>query len=214
MAGLRHECYASYPAYSFLRLRVFLLRWVFFGGGFGLSRFRISKEIGMLELFSLFAEELSLEPIKLLLENKDLFTQFLDRFLIFSQVIKLKQLGCQSNRTPYDFNRFDTSRVASVFEINPTEEHLESFSFEVQFRLGFVAGFGTSKGPSPQSFRQNPKARPIPIAELHSIVSFVEEDEELGGKLVFLELFFDDTRKGIETLAEIKGWVPRQTFTL
>ncbi|MDA7889994.1 hypothetical protein N9A78_02155 [Akkermansiaceae bacterium] len=129
-------------------------------------------------------------------------------------MIKLKQLGCQSNRTPYDFNRFDTSRVASVFEINPTEEHLEIFSFEVQFRLGFVAGFGTSKGPSLQSFRQNPKARPIPIAELHSIVSFVEEDEELGGKLVFLELFFDDTRKGIETLAEIKGWVPRQTFTL
>mgnify|MGYP006115625323 FL=1 len=67
----------------------------------------------MLELFSLFAEELSLEPIKLLLENKDLFTQFLDGFLIFSQVTKLKQLGCQSNKTPHDFNRFDTSRVAS-----------------------------------------------------------------------------------------------------
>ena len=90
-----------------------------------------------------------------------------------------------------------------VFEINPTEEHLESFSFEVKFGLGFVAGLGTSEGPSLQSFRQNPKARPIPIEELHSITSFVEEDEELGGKRVFLELFFDDAGKGIETLAKI-----------
>ena len=42
----------------------------------------------MVELFALFAEELPFEPIQLLLENKDLFTQFLDDFLIFSQVGK------------------------------------------------------------------------------------------------------------------------------
>jgi len=53
-------------------------------------RFRaFPKEIGVVELLSLFAEKLSFEPVKLLLENKDLFPQFLDGFLIFSQVIYL-----------------------------------------------------------------------------------------------------------------------------
>jgi hypothetical protein len=90
-----------------------------------------------------------------------------------------------------------------VFEINSAEKHFESFRFKMEFGLGFVAGFGTSESPSLQSFHQNPKIRAIPIEELHPITSFVEEDEEFGRKRIFLELLFDDTGKGIETLAKI-----------
>ena len=92
-----------------------------------------------------------------------------------------------------------------VFEIDSAEEHFESLRFEMQFGVGFVAGLGAIEGPSLQSFHQNPKPRSIPIEELHPIAFFVEEDEELGGKWVFLELFFHDAGKSIEALAKIAG---------
>jgi hypothetical protein len=93
----------------------------------------------------------------------------------------------------------------SIFEINSTEKHFESFGFEVKFGVGFVTGFGPGESALLQSFHQNPKASSVPIEELYAITFFVEEDEELGGKRVFLELFFDDTGKGIEALAKIAG---------
>jgi len=52
----------------------------------------------MTKLLAFFTEELSFETIELLLENEDLFAQFLDGFLIFSQVDELTQSGCQSNK--------------------------------------------------------------------------------------------------------------------
>jgi hypothetical protein len=67
-------------------------------GGFGMRykgiprRFKEASHHDDARGVALFAEKLELEPINLLLENKDMFAQFLDGLLIFAQAWKPMQL--------------------------------------------------------------------------------------------------------------------------
>ncbi len=144
--------------------------------------------------------------LKLLLENKDLFAQFLDGLLIFGQAGKLTRPGCGSNKILSSFLIvLVPSALHPILEVDAAEKHFESFGFEVEFGIGLIAGLGSTECALFQSFHQNPKTRPIPIEELYTITPFVEEDEEFGGQRVFLELFFDDAGQSVEALAQVAG---------
>ncbi len=93
----------------------------------------------------------------------------------------------------------------AVFEIDAAEEHFEGFGFEVDFCFGLVVGTGTGEATSLKAFHQYPKSRAIPVEHFDAVGALVEEDEEFGGKWVFLELFFDDAAEGIEAFAEVAG---------
>jgi hypothetical protein len=93
----------------------------------------------------------------------------------------------------------------AVFEINSAEEHLEGLGFEVKLGFGLIVGLGSSKTTSLKTFHQNPKSGPIPIEHFDTVGTLVEEDEELGRKRVFFELFSDDAAEGVETFSKITG---------
>ena len=116
-----------------------LLRCGLVAGGAGLFRRLPGEEVGMIELLALAAEELPLEPVKLLGEDRDLILQLLVLLLKFfvrqsaDRYAFPRSVSQGKNMILCDYIlliwQFVPGALHAMLEVDSAEQHFEGFGF-------------------------------------------------------------------------------------